>query len=228
MSERILLLEHYTPEQSQIVVTESKSQPLWESKGIETIGSGTDMFLEGVVMQAEVLNRNGRRYPLNEMVSAVQSLLPTIREFGGVFGELDHPADRLTVYLKETSHAIVDLRMDGNNVMGKMKLLETPMGDLARGLVKSKIRFGVSSRGSGMVNESVVSNFNLQTIDLVATPSAQGAYPVPVTEALNMAKHPEMLKEMLHTHRHDPIAQKYIMRNIEDLAKEMIRALGQK
>ena len=91
----------------------------------------------------------------------------------GVLGELDHPLDRLTVNLKEVSHAITEIRMDGNNVIGKMKLLpSTPMGQIAIGLVKdSGVRFGVSSRGTGLVNESVVSNFNLQTIDLVSVPS---------------------------------------------------------
>lgn len=212
MSDNRILLVECIPHYQSNIITESTDDALGPK----------NIILSGIVMQADSRNRNGRTYPMNEMSNAVARMTQQIKENGGVFGELDHPADRLTVNLKEVSHAIVGLHMDGSNVMGKMKLLETPMGDLARGLVRSGIRFGVSSRGTGIVTESIVSNFDLQTIDLVATPSAQGAYPVPVTEALKSTKQGEELIEMLHVHRDDPIAQKYIAEGVAKFAKNLL------
>lgn len=212
MSDSILLVEHLNAQQGNIITEMVK----------DGNGMPKDVFLSGIVMQANITNRNGRIYPLHEMQNAVTTMMESIKEYGGVFGELDHPADRLTVNLKEVSHVITDLRMNGNDVMGKIKLTETPMGDIARGLVKSGVRFGVSSRGSGMVNESMVSNFNLQTIDIVATPSAQGAYPLPVMEALNDTKIGQEVKKLSEALRNDPTAQKMFLPNVQKLFEEMI------
>ena len=149
---------------------------------------------------------------------------------GGVFGELDHPTDaRLTVNLKDVSHAITELYMDGNNVMGKAKLLETPMGDIARGLVKSGVRFGVSSRGTGLVNESaMVSNFNLQTIDIVATPSASSAYVLPINESLQDTKTGRKVLTLAEALRQDEAAQKYFMPEIQKMLNEMLEVIAKK
>jgi len=210
MSGSILLVEHLNAAQGNIIT--------------ESVNSGKDVYLSGIMMQADIQNRNGRIYPLNEMKAAVDNMNKAIKEYGGVFGELDHPADRLIVNLKEVSHAITELRMVGSDVYGKMVLTETPMGDIARGLAKTGVRFGVSSRGSGMVNENaMVSNFNLQTIDIVATPSAQGAYPLPVMESLHESKTGAKVLTLAEALRQDPAAQKYFMVEIQNLVEEMMK-----
>lgn len=215
MSGSILLVEHLNAAQGNIIT--------------ESVNSGKEVYLSGIMMQADIQNRNGRIYPLQEMKAAVDNMNVAIKEYGGVFGELDHPADRLIVNLKEVSHAITELRMNGSDVYGKMVLTETPMGDIARGLAKTGVRFGVSSRGSGMVNENaMVSNFNLQTIDIVATPSAQGAYPLPVMEALHDSKIGSQVLTLAEALRKDPAAQKHFMKKIEGLFEHMLHMSGQK
>lgn len=210
MSGSILLVEHLNAAQGNIIT--------------ESVNSGKDVYLSGIMMQADIQNRNGRIYPLNEMKAAVDLMNTAIKEYGGVFGELDHPADRLIVNLKEVSHAITELYMRGSDVYGKMVLTETPMGDIARGLAKTGVRFGVSSRGSGMVNENaMVSNFNLQTIDIVATPSAQGAYPMPVMESLHESKVGSRVLTLAEALRQDPAAQKYFMTEIKQLVEQMMK-----
>ena len=169
-----------------------------------------DMYLHGIFMQAAQKNRNGRIYPLTEMVNAVAALNEQIRTYGSVAGELDHPADRLTVAMDRASHLIKELYMDGNNVIGKAILLDTPMGLIAKDMSKKGFRYGVSSRGAGQVNESTgeVSGFKLVTIDIVATPSAHGAMPNTIYEALEDYKNGKVLT-LAEAVRNDPAAQKY-------------------
>ena len=189
----------------------------------EASNDGKEVYLTGIVMQADVTNRNGRVYPMTEMAAAVAGMAQSIKEYGGVFGELDHPADRISINLDRVSHVITEVYMDGSNVMGKMKLLDTPVGQIAKVLAKSGVRYGVSSRGTGVVSESVVSNFNLQTIDLVATPSAQGAYPNTVYEALEELKTGRKLLTLNEQLRDDPAAQKYIAGAVKDFVAELLR-----
>lgn len=177
-----------------------------------------NVFLTGVFMQAEIENRNGRTYRLDEMTSAVTSMNQQIKDFGGVFGELDHP-DTITINMDRISHVIKEIYMDGNNVMGKAQLLNTPMGLIAKELsLNSGARYGVSSRGAGVVNEGMVSGFNLVTIDLVVTPSAPGAMPVSITEAIEDAK----LMTLAESVQHDPSAQKYFKESISNFVKDIL------
>ena len=113
--------------------------------------------------------------------------------------------------------------MQGSNVIGKMKILDTPVGLIAKELAKSGVRYGVSSRGTGVVSEGMVSNFNLQTIDLVATPSAQGAYPSTVYEGLEELKSGRKVMTLAEAIRHDPSAQKYLSDAIKTFIKDMGR-----
>lgn len=206
MKDSAILIEHLNASQGNII-TESEQ-------------GGKNVHLSGVVMQAEIKNRNGRIYPMNEMATAVANMSHDIKEYGGVYGELDHPADRISINLAHVSHVITGVWMEGNNVMGKMKLLDTPAGLIAKELAKSGARYGVSSRGTGVVNESVVSNFNLQTIDLVATPSAHGAYPTPVYEALEELKSGRKVLTLTEAIRHDKDAQDYLLKSIKKFVEE--------
>lgn len=188
----------------------------------EAVNDGKNVFLSGIVMQADVQNRNGRIYPLAEMTAAVQNMNQSIKEYGGVFGELDHPADRIGINLDRVSHVITEVYMDGSNVMGKMKILDTPVGLIAKELAKSGVRYGVSSRGTGVVSEGMVSNFNLQTIDLVATPSAQGAYPNTIYEALEEQKGRKILT-LAEAVRDDAAAQKYLSSEVKKFVDSIFK-----
>lgn len=152
--------------------------------------------LKGIFMQAERENLNGRIYPLEEMTREVNKLSQVIEMDGGVLGELDHPED-LTVKCTNASHIIREIHMDGNNAVGDMQITEeTPAGATVVGLMKAEAPLGVSSRGTGIVDDydNTVSNFNLVTIDIVATPSAQGAKPMVIYENL---RNSEMGKQIL-------------------------------
>jgi hypothetical protein len=204
MSNQQLLIETVTAAQGNII-TEAKKDG--------------NIFLSGVFMQAEIENRNGRTYRLDEMVAQVNNMREQINEFGGVFGELDHP-DTITINMDRISHAIKDIYMDGNDVIGKAQLLNTPMGLIAQELSKSKVRYGVSSRGAGVVNEGgMVSGFNLVTIDLVVMPSAPGAMPNTIVEAIEDAR----LMPLAEAVQHDSAAQKYFQSEIRKFVENVIK-----
>ena len=135
----VLLIEELTPIQSNIIE--------------ESSTDGKNCYLSGIFMQGGIENRNKRRYPVTEIAKAVEEAATRIKESGGIFGELDHP-QTLNINLDRISHAILDLRMEGDNAVGRAKLLDTPMGKIAKELIKSGVRLGVSSRGAGNVNLS--------------------------------------------------------------------------
>ena len=194
-----LLIEELTPAERHLIT--------------ESTQDGKDMYLSGIFMQAELKNRNGRVYPLAEITRAVEGAQKTIQEHNGIFGELDHPQS-LTINLDRISHAITDIRMEGNNAIGRAKLLETPMGKIAKELVKSGVRLGVSSRGAGAVNESTVADFNFVTVDIVATPSAPGAMPNTVYESLEMSANGRQVLSLAKQVQEDPDAQEYLKRAV--------------
>lgn len=190
----------------------------------ESSNDGKNCWLSGVYMQAEMKNRNGRVYPLKELTKAVENAQTTIKEHGGIFGELDHP-QTLTINLDRISHVITEMRMEGNNAVGKAKLLGTPMGQIAAELVKSGVKIGVSSRGAGAVNESGgVSDFNFVTVDLVATPSAPGAVPEAVYESMMMNSKGRKVVTLAETVKEDPEAQEYFKKAILDFINQGLYA----
>jgi hypothetical protein len=162
---------------------------------------GGNLYLSGIMMQADILNGNQRRYGLSEISRAVDSVAKRISEGHVCVGELGHP-DCLTIELKNVSHAITEVRMDGANAMGKMKILNTPAGNIAKGLIEGGVRLGVSSRGTGNVSESgEVSDFSFVTVDIVHQPSAPDAYPDVVQEALGSKKVLTLAEAMVHDKR---------------------------
>ena len=146
---------------------------------------GKNLFLKGIAIQGGIRNANQRVYPVGEITNAVKTLNDQIQNGYSVLGEVDHPDD-LKVNLDRVSHMITDMWMDGPNGYGKMKVLPTPMGNLIRTMLEAGVKLGVSSRGSGNVNErsGEVADFEIITVDIVAQPSAPGAYPTPVYEHL--------------------------------------------
>ena len=150
-----------------------------EDKGL---GKGKNYFIEGIFLQSDLKNRNGRMYPESVMDKEVGRYMMEQVKTNRAYGELGHP-DTPSINLDRVSHLIVDLRKEGTNYIGKAKILETPMGNIARGLLDGGANLGVSSRalGSLKMNEDgvqvVQDDFMLSTAaDIVADPSAPDAY----------------------------------------------------
>ena len=138
-------------------------------------------FIEGIFLQAELKNRNGRMYPLKTLAREVAKYDENYIQKGRALGELGHP-DGPSINLDRVSHKIVNLKEDGNNFIGKAKLLDTPMGKIAKNLLDEGVRLGVSSRGMGSIRKEencnvVMDDFMLATAaDIVADPSAPDAF----------------------------------------------------
>jgi hypothetical protein len=151
---------------------------------VESANDGKDLYMKGICIQGGVKNANQRVYPVNEISRAVTTLNEQISGGYSVLGEVDHP-DGLNINLDRVSHMINEMWMDGPNGYGKLKILPTPMGQLVKTMLESSVKLGVSSRGSGEVDGSGnVGGFEIITVDVVAQPSAPGAYPTPIYEHL--------------------------------------------
>ena len=178
-----------------------------------------NMFLSGIFMQADIKNRNGRLYPITEIQAAVNNAQQRIKESNGIMGELDHPQS-LNINLDRVSHVITELDVSGSNAMGKAKLINTPMGNIAGELIKAGVGLGVSSRGAGQVNEDGgVSQYAFVTVDIVAQPSAPNAYPQTVYESLQHVKSGEIILDLAEAVKHDSSAQKYLKKEIMNWLK---------
>jgi len=145
-------------------------------------GAKKKMYIEGVFLQGNLKNRNGRMYPVDTLAKEVGRYNESFIKKGRAVGELGHP-DGPTVNLDRVSHKIVDLHQEGNNFVGKAQLLETPMGRIAKSLLGEGVMLGVSSRGIGTLKEDrdgvkvVGEDFQLATAaDIVADPSAPDAF----------------------------------------------------
>lgn len=136
--------------------------------------------IEGVFAQADQKNRNGRVYPRAIMESAVNKYVTEQVSKKRAVGELNHP-EGPTVNLDKVSHLITDLRLEGNNVVGKAQILDTPMGKIVKGLLEGGVQLGVSTRGMGSLENRngvayVKDDFMLATVDIVQDPSAPDAF----------------------------------------------------
>lgn len=147
---------------------------------ILTEGKGKTLHIEGVFLQSSVKNRNGRIYPKEIMSREVRRFVNEEIKNKRSIGELNHPPNP-TINPERASHLITSLQESGNDYIGKAKILDTPMGNIVRGLLEGGVKLGVSSRGLGSLTKkggaSVVgSDFKLSTIDIVADPSAPSAF----------------------------------------------------
>ncbi len=136
--------------------------------------------IEGIFAMAESKNRNGRIYPKAAMEKAVDKYVTEQVKTKRAVGELNHP-DGPTVNLDKVSHLITDLQWEGNNVMGKAQILDTPMGQIVKGLLEGGVQLGVSTRGMGSLEQRngtmyVKDDFILNTVDIVQDPSAPNAF----------------------------------------------------
>jgi len=200
------LRENLSFDQAQLVLESTE-----DDKG------GKTLHLNGICIQGDIRNQNQRVYPSSEIARAVKTVNDQIAGGYSVLGEVDHPED-LRINLDRVSHMITKMWMDGPNGYGKLKLLPTPMGQLIQTMLESGVKLGVSSRGSGDVDgDGRVKGFEIITVDVVAQPSAPGAYPTPVYEHLmNQAggyKAFRIAKEV----QGDPKAQQYIAESLKKI-----------
>ena len=172
MTDRPILRETLNGHQAR-VISESKE-----------VNGEKNWYLSGVFIQGDVKNHNERVYPKDEISYAVNAMQQKISDGIPILGEADHP-ENLNINLDKVSHMIESISMDGSNGIGKLKILPTPMGTICQQLLEAGVKLGVSSRGSGLVDGGgYVSDFDIVTIDIVATPSAPDAYPDPIFENL--------------------------------------------
>jgi hypothetical protein len=166
-------------------------------------GANKKLYIEGVFLQGEIKNRNGRMYPIDTLAREVKRYNESFVQKGRALGELGHP-DGPTVNLDRVSHKITCLTQEGNNFKGKAQILETPMGKIAKSLLESGVSLGVSSRGVGslkMTNEGhkiVGEDFQLATAaDIVADPSAPDAFVNGIMEGKEWVWEGGILREQL-------------------------------
>ena len=171
---------------------------------VESRNGKKNLYIEGVFLQSEMKNRNGRMYP-KQTLREVNRYNENFVEKGRALGELGHP-DGPTVNLDRVSHKIVSLKEDGNNFIGKAKILSTPMGKIASNLLGEGVKLGVSSRGVGSLNKTnegysvVGEDFTLATAaDIVADPSAPDAFVDGIMEGKDWVWDGGILRERIAT-----------------------------
>ena len=204
----LYLREHLTFDQAKMVVESDDKE-------------GKNLYMKGICIQGGVRNANQRVYPVSEIAKAVKTLNDQIAGGYSVLGEVDHPND-LKINLDRVSHMITEMWMDGPNGFGKMKILPTPMGVLIKTMLESGVKLGVSSRGSGNVREDgsgQVSDFEIVTVDIVAQPSAPGAYPTAIYEHLMNTRGGYKAINLANEVRHDPKAQKFLKEQLVNIIR---------
>jgi hypothetical protein len=180
----------------------------------ESVSGGKDLYMKGIFIQGGVRNHNQRVYPVNEIANAVESIRKRLDSGFSVLGEADHPDD-LQVNIDRVSHMVTEMWMDGPNGYGKLKLIPTPMGNIIKTLLESGVKLGVSSRGSGNVQESGnVSDFEIVTVDVVAQPSAPEAYPTAIYERVLGNRRRAALMDVAYAVNHDRSAQKHLVNEV--------------
>jgi len=184
--------------------------------------NGKDLYMSGIFVQAEQKNQNERVYPLHEITNAVNSVKNRIAEGQSILGELDHP-EELSINLDKVSHVITDMWMEGNDGYGKLKIVPTPSGMIAKSLLESGVILGVSSRGSGNVaNNGFVSDFDMITVDIVAQPSAPNAYPKSIYESLyNMRGGAQIMEVARAVSHNESGSNRHLQREILSFIKEL-------
>ena len=205
---KLTLAEHLSYDQAKIVLESEE-----DGRG------GKSLHLNGICIQGDIRNANQRVYSSQEIGRAVKTLNEQISGGYSVLGEVDHPQD-LKINLDRVSHMITKMWMDGPNGYGKLKILPTPMGQLIQTMLESGVKLGVSSRGSGEVDgQGNVQGFEIITVDIVAQPSAPGAYPTPVYEHLMNNTGGYQAFRMAQEVQGDPKAQRYIAESLMKIIK---------
>jgi hypothetical protein len=205
------LREHLTYDDAKIVV-----------ESADDGSGGKSLYMVGKFLGGARVNENGRVYPAHEIKNAVEDLNETVNGGNSILGEVDHP-EGLNINLDRVSHMITKMWMEGADGFGKLKIIPTPMGQLVKTMLESGVKLGVSSRGSGNVSESTghVSDFKIVTVDIVAQPSAPGAYPKAVYESLMNMRNGHGVLEIAREASVDQRVQKYLKEEVIRLIKDL-------
>ena len=198
-------------------------------------GDKKSLYIEGVFLQGNIKNRNGRMYPMETLQKEVARYTESNISSGRALGELGHP-DGPTVNLDRVSHKIISLREHGSNFIGKAKILDTPMGQIAKSLIDEGVKLGVSSRGIGSLKPTkegfnvVGDDFQLATAaDIVADPSAPDAFVDGIMEGKEWVWEGSSLRERLAADTKSQINtladQKRLEENKLNLFNEFINSL---
>ena len=197
----------------------------------ETSDGKKNLFIEGVFMQAELRNKNGRSYPGPVIAKEVDRYNRELVEKKRAYGELGHPQGP-TINLERVSHMITKLSMEGNNVMGKAKIMDTPYGNIVKSLINEGANLGVSSRGMGSLQadkngtQVVQKDFYLATAaDIVADPSAPDAYVQGVMEGVEWVWENGILKAQQLEQVKEEIEQATRSRQLEEKKIEVFERL---
>ena len=185
-------------------------------------GSGKTLYMQGICIEGDKRNANERIYPAHEIKKAVQTINEQIQTGHSVLGEVDHPDD-LKINLDRVSHTIDKMWCDGAIGYGKLRILPTPMGQLVKTMLDAGVKLGVSSRGSGNVDDRTghVSDFEIVTVDVVAQPSAPNAYPIAIYEGLMNMKYGHRLLEVAKEAGQDNRVQRYLTSEVKKLIKNL-------
>ena len=185
-------------------------------------GSGKTLYMQGICIEGDKRNANERVYPAHEIQKAVHTINEQIKEGHSVLGEVDHPDD-LKINLDRVSHTIDKMWCDGAIGYGKLRILPTPMGQLVKTMLDAGVKLGVSSRGSGNVDDRTghVSDFEIVTVDVVAQPSAPNAYPTAIYEGLMNMKYGHRLLEVAKEAGQDNRVQRYLTSEVKKLIKNL-------
>jgi len=189
----------------------------------ESVNGKKSLYIQGIFLQSECVNRNGRMYPFSIMEREVKRYNENYVQKGRALGELGHP-DGPTVNLDRVSHKIVSLAQEGNNFVGKAQILSTPMGKIAESLLKDGVTLGVSSRGIGSLRENmkggykeVGEDFMLATAaDIVADPSAPDAFVQGIMEGKEWVWDGGILREKLAENTRKKIDRLVDQRRLEE------------
>lgn len=202
----------------QLTFSQARIQVMEEADS----AGGKNLYLKGICIEGDVRNANERVYPVREIAKAVNTINKQITEGNSVLGEVDHPDD-LKINLDRVCHSVEEMWMDGNAGCGKLKILPTPMGNLIKTLLQSGVKLGVSSRGSGNVDDRSghVSDFEIVTIDVVAQPSAPNAYPRAIYEGLMNMNYGHRLLEVAREAGKDNKVERYLKGEVVKLIKDL-------
>ena len=206
---KTFLAENLSFDQAKIVIEQHEEGDMFNKT--------KSLHLSGICIQGDIRNANQRVYSTEEIGRAVKTLNEQISGGYSVCGEVDHPED-LKINLDRVSHMITKMWMDGPNGYGKLKVIPTPMGNIVQTMLESGVKLGVSSRGSGEVDSNGnVQGFEIITVDIVAQPSAPGAYPTPVYEHLMNTTGGYKAYTVAQEIKGDEKAQKYIAESLKRL-----------
>jgi hypothetical protein len=183
---------------------------------------GKNLYMKGICIQGDKRNANERVYPVREISRAVDTINEQIKNGLSVLGEVDHPDD-LKINLDRVCHTVEGMWMNGSDGYGKLKILPTPMGNLVKTMLDSGVKLGVSSRGSGNVDDRTghVSDFEIVTVDVVAQPSAPNAYPTAIYEGLMNMKYGHRVIEIAKEVGQDNKVQRYLAEEVKRLIKDL-------